>query len=108
MTLTPHDPQLDIAARLLSSIVAQDRNRTLADRDEDLDHSLDLADELIRRHRSRKPQSPAPTLEPKPVSRVREVVVQREEPSLSALLADRRRRGEESHPAPKPPGRTFH
>lgn len=40
MTLTPHDPQLDIAARLLSSIVAQDRNRTLADRDEDLDHSL--------------------------------------------------------------------
>lgn len=108
MTLTPHDPQLDIAARLLSSIVAQDRNRTLADRDEDLDHSLDLADELIRRHRSRKPQSPTPTLEPKPVSRVREVVVQREEPSLSALLADRRRSSEESHPTPKPPGRTLH
>jgi hypothetical protein len=108
MTLTPHDPQLDIAARLLSSIVAQDRNRTLADRDEDLDHSLDLADELIRRYRSRKPQTPAPTLEPKQSTRVREVVIQRDEPTLSALLADRRRSGEESRVAPKPPGRTLH
>ena len=62
--------QLHIATHVLSGLVSQDRNRTMTDRDEDIDHSLDLAEELVRRFRARKPQSPVPMLEAKPTTRV--------------------------------------
>ena len=57
MTLNLQDPQLDLAARFLGSMMAMDRNRTLADRDDDIDHALDVAEELIRRRWSRSPSS---------------------------------------------------
>ena len=37
------DPQLEIASRVLSGIIAQDRNRQLAYRFDDIRHSLDVA-----------------------------------------------------------------
>lgn len=42
------DPQLEIASRVLSGIIAQDRNRKLPDRLDDIRHSLEVAAELIR------------------------------------------------------------
>ena len=66
------DPQLEIASRVLSGIIAQDRNRQLADRIDDIRHSLEVAAELIRQrdggeapsYEYRPPLNPAPkTLE---------------------------------------------
>lgn len=66
MTLNPQDHQLDLAARFLGSMMAMDRNRTFADRDDDIDHALDVAEELIRRRRARSPSAPPMTLELRP------------------------------------------
>lgn len=107
MTLNQY-PQLHIATHVLSGLVSQDRNRTMADRDEDIDHSLDLAEELVRRFRARKPQSPVPTLEPKPTAGIREEVIDRDQVSFNSMLVERRRKAEGARPAPKPPGRTLH
>lgn len=46
--MQPLEPKLEIASRLLSGIISQDRNRKLTDRSDDIRHSLDVAAELIR------------------------------------------------------------
>jgi len=93
------DLKLEIASRLLSGIISQDRNRHLSDRLDDIDHSLDVATELIRR--SGEGQSP-PTLEhtlnPPPTTRTRERVIERELPPLSQQL--QARRGSDTTPNP--------
>lgn len=101
-TLTePQDQQLPFACSMLSSIISQDRNRTMADRDEDIEHCLDLADELVRRYYARRRMDPEPTLELKPPVQVREVVIDRDSTALSALLAARRQQSE--RPPPRKP-----
>ncbi len=84
------EPQLEIASRLLSGIISQDRNRKLGDRADDIRHSLDVAAELIRQNDDRKPPELDLTLEP-PTVRTREKVIEREEVSLRDLQASRRR-----------------
>lgn len=81
--------KLDIASRLLSGIISQDRNRRLPDRLEDIDHSLEVADELIRRSRGHTSPVSDHTLRPRP-TRTREKVVERDAPPLQELLDARR------------------
>ena len=84
------EPQLEIASRLLSGIISQDRNRKLGDRADDIRHSLDVAAELIRQSDERKPPELNLTLEP-PTVKTRERIIEREEVSLRELQANRRR-----------------
>ena len=84
------EPTLEIASRLLSGIISQDRNRRLDDRTEDIRHSLEVAAELIRQSDDRKPPELDLTLDPPPI-KTREAVIQREELSLSDLRAQRQR-----------------
>ncbi len=84
------DLKLDIASRLLSGIITQDRNRQLADRLSDIDHSLQLADELIRRSECQSPPSCEHTLEPKPAVKTREQVIEREPVPFGDLLHGQR------------------
>lgn len=101
MTLNPQDPQLDLAARFLGSLMAMDRNRTLADRDDDIDHALDVAEELIRRRRARSSSPPPMTLELRPPIETREEVVERDWISVPEWRAERN-----SAQSPKPPRRS--
>jgi hypothetical protein len=82
--------RLEIAKRLLSSIIAQDRNRSLVDRSDEIDHSLDLADELIRRSGGYSTPLAEHTLRPRPSTRTRERVIDRDNPPLNEILAARR------------------
>lgn len=80
--------KLVIASRLLSGIISQDRNRTLPDRIDDIDHSLEVADELIRRSHGHSSPISNHTLRPKP--RTRDKVIDRNDPPLQTLLEARR------------------
>lgn len=84
------DIKLDIASRLLSGIITQDRNRQLEDRLGDIEHSLELADELIRRSAAQQPPSCEHTLAPKPLVKTREQVIEREPVPFSDLLHTQR------------------
>lgn len=85
------DLKLEIASRLLSGIISQDRNRHLSDRLSDIDHSLDVATELIRRAEDvQSPPTADLTLHPRPASRTRERVIEREAPSFPQQLQGRR------------------
>lgn len=107
MTLNLQDLQLDLAARFLGSLMAMDRNRTLADRDDDIDHALDVAEELIRRRKARSPSAPSMTLELRPPIETREEVVERDQMSVEEWRAERR--SAQKPPSPrKPPRHTLH
>ncbi|MDH5824223.1 hypothetical protein QFW77_14675 [Luteimonas sp. RD2P54] len=95
------DLKLDIASRLLSGIVSQDRNRKLLDRLDDIDHSLEVADELIRRSKGDAPPTRDHTLQPRPITRTREKVIQREQLPLQQIL-EARRAGSQSKPSRGP------
>lgn len=87
------DPQLEIASRVLSGIIAQDRNRKLLDRIDDIRHSLEVAAELIRQRDGG--QSPDYDLTPRltPGPRTMERKIERDEtPPFSELLAERQAR----------------
>lgn len=86
----PSDPKLNIASRLLSGLVIQNSSRDLADRSADIDHCLELADELMRRCKPRGAPTDEHTLRPRPSVKTRERVIQREEIPLSDLIAQRR------------------
>jgi hypothetical protein len=87
------DPQLEIASRVLSGIIAQDRNRQLIERVDDIRHSLEVAAELIRQ----RDGGGTPTYEHKPPLHVApktlERKVEREEVPLQELLQARRSAG---------------
>lgn len=104
--MQPQELKLDIASRLLSGIISQDRNRRLPDRFDDIDHSLEVAEELIRRSGGKKAPMSAHTLRPQRPTRTREVVVDRDKPPLQELL-DARRAGTPQTPRP-PRGPTLH
>ena len=105
--LNQQDLQLDLAARFLGSLMAMDRNRTLADRDDDIDHALDVAEELIRRRKARSPSASSMTLELRPPIETREEVVERDQMSVEEWRAERR--SAQKAPSPrKPPGHTLH
>lgn len=98
--------KLDIASRLLSGIISQDRNRRLLDRLDDIDHSLEVADELIRRSHGHSSPGAEHTLRPRPPRRTRERIVDRDEPPLQDLLDTRRGTTPDG---PRPPrGPTLH
>lgn len=96
--------KLDIASRLLSGIISQDRNRRLTDRMDDIDHSLDVADELMRRCEERGSPHSEHTLRPRPAIKTREQVVEREQVSLNELIDQRR----PPSPTRSPRGPTLH
>jgi hypothetical protein len=84
------DPKLEIASRVLSGIIAQDRNRQLIERVDDIRHSLEVAAELIRQ----RDGGETPTYEHKPplhaAPKTLERKVEREEVPLPELLQARR------------------
>lgn len=93
--------KLDYACRLLSGIITLDRNRKLVDRLDDIDHSLEVADELIRRSKGHASPVSEHTLRPRPATRTREKIVDRDAPPLQELLDARRG----ASPAPARPNR---
>lgn len=99
--------KLDYACRLLSGIITLDRNRTLADRLGDIDHALEVAEELISRSSGgKKTPMSAHTLRPQGPSRTRQVTVDRDAPPLQELLDARRANA--SQPPRPPRGPTLH
>lgn len=99
--------KLDYACRLLSGIITLDRNRKLVDRLDDIDHSLEVAEELIRRSSGgKRPPVNAHTLRPPRSTRTREVVVDRNTPPLRELLDAQR--SEKPQPPRPPRGPTLH
>jgi len=88
---SPHQRlRLVIASRLLSGIISQDRNRGLPDRLADIDHSLDVAEELIRRSTGRASPLTDHSLRPRPLVRTRNKITERNTPPLKELLDSRR------------------
>lgn len=98
--------KLDYACRLLSGIITLDRNRKLADRLDDIDHALEVAEELILRSGGKRPPRSSHTLRPQGPMRTRQVTVDRDAPPLQELLDGRR---DNLPQAPRPPrGPTLH
>ena len=85
------EPKLEIASRLLSGIISQDRHRTLGDRSDDIRHSLEVAAELIRQSDERSPPDLDLTLRPPVPIKTREALIEREQVSLDELRSDRKR-----------------
>ncbi len=102
------DPKLEIASRLLSGIISQDRNRKLTDRSDDIRHSLDVAAELIRQSEERSPPDLDLTLDPPKPIRTREARVGREEVQLKELREQRNRTSEAPRDARIARGHTLH
>ncbi len=84
----PLERKLAIASRVLCPLIAQDRTRDTQERIEDIIHALEIADELINRCMAPKPPADDHTL--KPVVRVREAVVERDQVQLSDMISERR------------------
>lgn len=85
------EPKLEIASRLLSGIISQDRNRKLDDRSDDIRHSLEVAAELIRQSGERSPPDLELTLDPPRPIKTREALIEREQVSLEELRSNRKR-----------------
>jgi hypothetical protein len=85
------EPKLEIASRLLSGIISQDRNRKLDDRSDDIRHSLEVAEELIRQSDQRSPPELDLTLHPPAPIKTREALIEREEVLLEELRNGRKR-----------------
>ncbi len=85
------EPKLEIASRLLSGIISQDRNRKLGDRSDDIRHSLEVAEELIRQSDGRTPPNLDLALNPPTPIKTREAVIEREQVSLEELRNNRKR-----------------
>jgi hypothetical protein len=85
------EPKLEIASRLLSGIIAQDRNRTHSDRSDDIRHSIEVAAELIRQTDEQSPPDLDLTLRPPVPIKTREALIEREQISLDELRSDRKR-----------------
>lgn len=84
--MTQLDAKLEIASRLLSAIISQDRNRQLSDRIHDIEHSLEVAAELIRRAQDDSPPNIEHTLRPQPAVRTRERLVDAGTPPFAQRL----------------------
>ncbi|MEE7546255.1 hypothetical protein HF319_03645 [Xanthomonas sp. Kuri4-1] len=103
---------LQIASRLVSGLLCQERHCRLPDRVDDIRHALEVAAEMMRQYRGgssappvhdHAPPTPAPTLPPPASSspsqaprlqeiRTREAVVVREIPSVEEWRKNRRRK----------------
>lgn len=85
------EPKLEIASRLLSGIISQDRNRKLDDRSDDIRHSLEVAAELIRQSGESTPPDLELTFDPPRPIKTREALIERENVSLEELRSSRKR-----------------
>ncbi|UNW12033.1 hypothetical protein MP631_18425 [Xanthomonas phaseoli pv. phaseoli] len=100
----PDDTQLRIASRLLGPLLCQHPTRLLQERMEDIQHSLDVAAELMRRRES---GSSAPSsydyAPPKPGDevRTREAIIVRDMISQNDWRA-KRQRGDDGDAKPSP------
>lgn len=103
---------LQIASRLISGLLCQERHCRLPDRVDDIRHALEVATEMLRQYRGGSsappaqdyvPPTPAPTLPPPASSsppqaprqqeiRTREAVVVRDIPSVEEWRKNRRRK----------------
>ncbi|KAB7776254.1 hypothetical protein [Xanthomonas sp. LMG 12459] len=104
---------LQIASRLISGLLCQERHCRLPDRVDDIRHALEVAAEMMRQYRGGSsappahdyvPPTPAPTLPPPASSsppqaprqqeiRTREAVVVRDIPSVEEWRKNRRGKG---------------
>ncbi len=104
---------LQIASRLVSGLLCQERHCRLPDRVDDIRHALEVATEMLRQYRGGSsappahdyvPPTPAPTLPPPASSsppqaprqqeiRTREAIVVRDIPSVEEWRKNRRRKG---------------
>ncbi|MCD9030853.1 hypothetical protein LDO32_03775 [Luteimonas sp. Y-2-2-4F] len=82
--------KLKIVNRILAAIICQDRIRSMSDRMPDIDHSFDVAEEVIRRLYGDGTPAGEYTLEPKPAIKTRETIISRDPPPLRDGLAQRR------------------
>lgn len=99
------DQRLEIASRLLSGIISQDRNRRLSERLDDIEHSLEVAAELIRRSEGgQSPPVAEHTLEPPRATKTRERLIQREAVPFGERLQGQRG----GKPSQQPRGPTLH
>lgn len=98
------DPQLEIASRVLTTLISQNTHRELAARADDIRHSLEVAEELIRVRGS----NAAPTCEltPRlaPAPKTQEQKVEREHIPFAQLVKARRPEA----PAKTPRAPTLH
>jgi hypothetical protein len=99
---------LQIASRLVSGLLCQERHCRLPDRVDDIRHALEVAAEMMRQYRGgsaappvhdHAPPKPAPTLPPSASSspppapiRTREAIVVRDMPSVEEWRKNRRRK----------------
>lgn len=98
------DPKLEIAAFLLSTLIGQSVSRDLTDRSDDIEHCLEVADELIRRRQEQGAPFADLALRPPLSTKIREEIVQRDPMPLKGQLD--RRRAKDAFDAPGPsPGR---
>jgi len=101
---------LQIASRLVSGLLCQERHCRLPDRVDDIRHALEVAAEMMRQYRGgssappvhdQAPPKPAPTLPPSASSsppqapiRTREAIVVRDMPSVEEWRKNRRRKAD--------------
>lgn len=93
--------KIKITAQILGALIGQDRTRNIEDRDSDVQHAMDLTDELFRRYEDDAPSGSLPGLTPKPVMDV----VERDIPRPIVLRRDlsKYRGDEEPDPPTFPP-----
>ena len=102
--MSKQELKLKIVKRILAAIICQDRIRNMSDRMPDIDHSFDVAEEVLRRLFGDGAPAGEYTLAPKPAFRSRETIIPRDPLPLSDALAQRRGQVPEN----KRPGSTLH
>lgn len=92
--------KIEITAQILGALIGQNRTRNIEDRDDDVQHAMDLTDELFRRYEDDAPSGSLPGLTPKPAMDV----IERDIPRPIIIRRDLSKyRGEEDPNSPSFP-----
>ena len=88
--MDPKELQLPSSSDLLARLRSDDIRRSVAERDDDIEFHMKMADELVRRYKRMKAELANAPDEPIPPNR--QVVVDRDQGALAALRAKRVRK----------------
>ena len=88
--MDPKELQLPSSSDLLARLRSEDIGRSVAERDDDIEFHMKMADELVRRYKRMKAELANAPDEPIPPNR--QVVVDRDQGALAALRAKRVRK----------------
>lgn len=89
--MDPKAMQLPSSSELLAGVRLKERERPVAEQDEDLERCLKLADELVRHYKRRKAELADNAMERFPRPPNRQEAVDRDEGALADLRAERAR-----------------